>query len=91
MKNYEMLAQWAATLKADKAFEELSNLKTRYPWLRCDESLAFLEQMKTDLPKIMHIVRLQEKQNLIHREYIKVNELADKAIVEAVAAKYDLL
>jgi hypothetical protein len=90
MKNYEMVAQWAATLKADKAHEELSKLKLRYPWLRCDESLAFLEQMKNDLPKITHIIRLQEKQNAIHRKYIEVNELADKAIVEAVAAKYGL-
>jgi hypothetical protein len=85
-----MVAQWAATLKADKAHSELSALKLKYPWLKCDESLQFLEQMKNDLPKITHIIRLQEKQNLIHRKYIEVNNLADKAIVEAVAAKYKL-
>jgi predicted RNA-binding protein with EMAP domain len=90
MKNYEMVAQWAATLKVEKAHSELQALKLKFPWLKCDESLAFLEQMKTDLPKITHIVRLQEKQNAIHRKYIEVNNLADKAIVEAVAAKYGL-
>lgn len=90
MQNYEMIAQWAATLKADKAHEELTRLKAKFPWLRCDESLAFLEQMKNDLPKITHIITLQEKQNLMHRKYVEVNQLADKAIVEAVQAKYNL-
>jgi hypothetical protein len=90
MQNYEMVAQWASTLKVDKAHSELAALKLKFPWLKCDESLAFLERMKNDLPKITHIITLQEKQNAIHRKYIEVNNLADKAIVEAVAANYNL-
>jgi hypothetical protein len=85
-----MVAQWAATLKADKALNELKTLKLRFPWLKCDESLAFLEQMAGDLPKISNIVKLQEKQNLIHRKYIEVNKLADEAIVAAVKEQYGL-
>lgn len=90
MKNYEMVAQWAATLKADEAHRELQNLKTKYPWLRCDESLAFLERMKNDLPKISNIVKLQEKQNAIHRKFVEVSQIADAAIVNAITAQYGI-
>jgi hypothetical protein len=68
----------------------LKTLKLKYPWLRCEDSLAFLERMANELPKISHIVKLQEKQNLIHRKYIDVNNLADTAIAEAVKIKFDL-
>jgi predicted RNA-binding protein with EMAP domain len=90
MTNYEMVAQWAATLNSDKAFNELQNLKLKYPWLKCDESLAFLERMNADLPKIANIVKMQEKQNLIHRKFVEVNQIADEAIVKAIASRYNI-
>ena len=90
MENYQKIAQWASTLKAEKALRELKALKLKYPWLRCDESLAFLEQMERDLPKISLIVKHQEKQNLIHRKFIEVSQIADKAIVESIQTLYKL-
>ena len=90
MTNYEKVAQWASTLRADEALNELQGLKLKYPWLRCDESLALLQRFAEDLPKIAHIVKLQEKQNAMHRKYIEVNGLADEAIVKAVASQYGL-
>jgi predicted RNA-binding protein with EMAP domain len=90
MKNYEMVAQWAATLNSEKAFNELQNLKLKYPWLKCDESLAFLKRMNDDLPKIAGIVKHQEKQNAIHRKFIEVSQKTDEAIVLQIAAQYNV-
>lgn len=87
MKNYEAVSQWASTLNAEKAHAEITALKAKYPWLKCDESLKLIERMKTDLPKIAKIVQLQEKQAAIQRKFIDVNQIADEAIVRAVAAK----
>lgn len=90
MKNYETVAQWAATLNSEKALNELQTLKLKYPWLKCEESLAFLEKMNRDLPKIGHIVKMQEKQNLIHRKFMDMNQQADEAIVKAIASQYNI-
>jgi predicted RNA-binding protein with EMAP domain len=90
MQNYEMVAQWAATLKSEKAFQELQNLKLKYPWLKCEESLDFLHRMNEDLPKIANIVKLQEKQNAIHRKFIEVSKITDAGLVEAITKQYGL-
>lgn len=87
MKNYEAVRQWAATLNADKAYAEITALKAKYPWLKCDESFKLIAKMYTDLPKIGNIVQLQEKQAAIQREFIRVNQLTDEAIIRAVADK----
>lgn len=87
MTNYEAVNQWAANLSADKAYKELSALRAKYPWLKCDESFKVISMLYTDLPKIANIIKLQEKQNSIHQHYIEVNRVADEAIVKAVAEK----
>lgn len=87
MKNYEAVEQWAAGVNADKAYEEITKLKQKYPWLKCDESFALIAKMYTDLPKVINIIKLQEKQNAMHREFVRVNQLAEEAIVHAVAHK----
>jgi hypothetical protein len=90
MTNYEAVRQWTATLNADKAYNEISELKKKYPWLKCDESFKLIAKMYTDLPKIANIIKLQEKQNAIHEKYIEVNQLADAAIVTAIASQYNI-
>jgi hypothetical protein len=87
MKNYEAVQQWAATLNADKAYSEISKLREKYPWLKCDESFELIAKMYTDLPKIANIIKHQEKQNAIHRMFVDVNKMADAAIIHAVAEK----
>jgi hypothetical protein len=87
MTNYEAVRQWAATVNADKAYEEISRLKEKYPWLKCDESFKLISKMYTDLPKIANIIRFQEKQNAMHRKYVEVSKIADEAIIMAVAEK----
>lgn len=87
MKNYEVVEQWAATLNADKAYDEISKIREKYPWLKCDQSFALIAKMYTDLPKIANIIKDQEKQAAIHREFIRVSRMADEAIVYAVASK----
>ena len=90
MRNYEQVAMWTATLNVNSALKELEGLKEKYPWLRCDESLQALKQLDADLPKIVDIIKMQEKQNAIHREYIAVNKLADTAIVDALIKKFNI-
>lgn len=87
MRNYEAVEQWAAVVNADKAYNEITKLREKYPWLKCDETYNLVVKMYTDLPKIIQIIKSQEKQNAIHREFIRVNQMADEAIVHAVAAK----
>lgn len=90
MKNYELVEQWAATIQAEPAYNELLNLKVKYPWLKCDNALDTLKKLAEDLPKIMLIIKHQEKQNAIHRKYIELNGLADTAIIEAIRKQYGL-
>jgi hypothetical protein len=87
MRNYEAVEQWAAVVNADKAYNEITKLREKYPWLKCDESYNLIAKMYTDLPKIIQIIKSQEKQNAIHREFVRVNRIADDAIIHAVAAK----
>lgn len=88
--NYESVRQWAVTVRVDEALKEMLSLKERYPWLRCDKTITQLTKLEEDLPKIINIILHQEKQNAIHREYIRVNGLADTAIAEAIKAKFNL-
>lgn len=90
MENYRSVMQWLATVNVDAAVKEIEMLKLKYPWLKCDETIATLKKMQNDLPQIVNIIKLQEKQNAMHREYIRVNGLADTAIVEAIKLHYNL-
>lgn len=90
MTNYESVRQWAITVKVDKALAEMQALKAKYPWLKCDHTIEKLMQLDADLPKMINIILHQEKQNAMHREYIRVNGLADTAIAEAIKAKFNL-
>jgi hypothetical protein len=90
MRNYEAVNQWASTVSAEKAFSEISKLKEKYPWLKCDESLQFIQKMQKDLPKIVNIIKLQEKQNAIQERVMAVNHMADEAIINAITAQYGI-
>ena len=93
-----MVCQWAAQIKTDKTFKEITDLKVKYPWLRCPETLAFIRQMSEDLPKILNIIKLQEKQNAMLRfeneklhGYINANRMADEFLLDEIKAKYPLI
>jgi hypothetical protein len=90
MKNYEAVNQWAATLSADKAYAEITALKAKYPWLKMDASIALITRMYTDLPKIANIIKMQEKQNAMHRKFVEVSRIADEAIVTALIEQYKI-
>lgn len=88
MTNTEAVEQWAATLNADKAYNEIIKLREKYPWLKCDESYKLICKMYTDLPKVANIVKKQEKLNACYCRIIDVNHMADDAIITAIAHKY---
>lgn len=90
MENYQIVKQWAATVNLDAAVSELVKIKTRYPWLKCHEIDKTLMQLSSDLPKIVSIITHQEKQNAIHREFIRVSGAADAAIITAIQELYKL-
>lgn len=90
MRNYELVNQWASTLNVDAALKELSDLKEKYTWLKCDQSLEALRKFSDDLPKIVTIIMHQEKQNAIHRQMHDVTTQADKAIIEAMIEQYQI-
>ena len=97
MKNYQAVNQWLATVKVDQAHNEMTTLKLKYPWLKCDLTLALLTQLNEDLPKYGKIVQFQDAQIAILNkrleylhEFIRVSELADEAIVNAVAARFNI-
>jgi hypothetical protein len=90
MKNYEAVQQWAAGVNMDKAYKEIIQLKQKYKWLPCEETLAFMMKLSDDLPKIIQIIKQQEKQNAIHREFVRVSKIADEAIVLGIKAKFNL-
>lgn len=90
MTNYQKVLQWAATINPDNAKHEIDTLKLKYPWLKCDESMKFITAMFNDMPKVLDIIKLQEKQNAMHRRFVEVSRLADEAITNAVKAKFNL-
>lgn len=74
----------------DPGIKELQAAKLKYPWLKVDEALKTLERLQKDLPSIVKIIVLQEKQNAIHRKFIEVNQMADTAIIEAITKKFNI-
>lgn len=95
MENYQLVCQWAASIKTEKAYNELNNLRQKYPWLKCDETFQLVSQMHQDLSRVLHIIILQEKQNTVLRvenerlkDYIHVNRLADELLLDEIKAKY---
>lgn len=97
MENYHLVSRWADTISADKALEEITTLREKYTWLKCDESFLFISQMAEDLPKVLNVVKLQEKQNAVLREknrrndeYIRVNGLADEIILDDLRKKFNI-
>ena len=90
MKNYELVHQWASAINMDRAYKEITDIKKKYQWIKCDETLSFMMKLSSDLPKIMEIIKQQEKQNSMHREFIRVSKIADEAIVKAIELKFDL-
>lgn len=90
MRNYEAVQQWAAGVNMDKAYKEILELKAKHKWLPCDETVKFMTKLSEDLPKIIQIIKQQEKQNAMHREFVRVSKIADEAIVVGIQAKYGL-
>lgn len=90
MQNYEKVDQWATGLNSDKALYEIEALKLKYPWLKCDESHKLILMIARDMPKIISIIKLQEKQNALHRRFVEVSRLADETIVPAIEALYNI-
>ena len=90
MRNYHAVHQWVASVDMDKPFTEMAKLKRKYPWLQCEETLKFFSRLSNDLPKIIEIIKQQEKQNAMHREFVRVSKIADEAIVTAIRAKFDI-
>jgi predicted dithiol-disulfide oxidoreductase (DUF899 family) len=87
MKNHQAVNQWIASINPERAYDELTRLRKKYPWLKCDESYAMLAKLMIDLPKLNEIIKQQEKQLALHNEFIRVSRMADEAIVHAVASK----
>lgn len=87
MKNHQAVNQWIASVNPERAYDEIVRLRKKYPWLKCDETYGLLARLMIDLPKINEIIKQQEKQLAIHNEFIRVSQIADEAIVHAVAAK----
>jgi hypothetical protein len=97
MEKFHLVSQWAASINAEQAFKEINNLRQKYPWLRCEESFEFISKMHLDLPKMLHVIVLQEKQNAILRRsdenlrgYIKANQLADEVIIDDLRKKFNI-
>ena len=92
-----MVCQWAVAITADKSLKEIVDLKSKYPWLKCPETLEFIYKMSEDLPKILNIIKLQEKQNTVLKyenqklkDYIDVNRMADELILDEIREKYKI-
>lgn len=97
MENFHLVSQWAASIKTDKAFQEINNLRQKYPWLKCDESFEFISKMHKDLSRMLHIIVLQEKQNAVLRTseerlrgYIHANQMADECIIDDLKKKFNI-
>lgn len=97
MENYQSVNQWAAGLNAEAAMKEIETLRLKHPWLRCEESFDFIKSMHEDLPKILNIIKLQEKQNAVLRHseeklrgYIQANKLADEVILDDIAKRFNI-
>lgn len=97
MLNHQMVRQWASSTRADKALKELMDFRAKYGWAKLDEVTNYLKMMVADLPKITHIVELQEvqndmlrKENHKLRKYIEVNQMADELIIDDLRKKFNI-
>lgn len=97
MLNSQMIKQWASSLRADKAFKELVDFRSKYTWAKLAETTAYLSMMTEDLPRVTHIIQLQEAQNdLLRKEnhklrkYIEVNQMADELIIDDLRKKFNI-
>jgi hypothetical protein len=97
LETYHMVCLWAVQFDTVSALNEIQALKQKYPWLKCEKSLEFIKRMHNDLPRILHIVQLQEKSNTILRHendqlegYIKANGWADEIILDEIEKKFKI-
>ena len=97
MRNYEAVSQWAATIDITEGLKELKALKEKYPWLKCDNTLDTLKRFDKELPAIVRIITIQEKQNAVMRfkiarleKFIELNGMADQAIMDDIAKKFNI-
>lgn len=99
MENYKLVSQWAASVSADKAFTDILNFKAKNQWAKDKllDATSFIGQMREDLPKILNIIKLQEKQNAVLRMenerlqgYIKANGLADEIILDELNKRFNI-
>lgn len=95
--NYKMVSQWAANLNVNKAFKEILDLKAKYNWIHCPEATRFIADMHEDLPRILHIILIQEKRcrmlekaNEKLHGYIRANHMADEVIIDELNKRYNL-
>jgi hypothetical protein len=87
---YEQLCKYTASIQVGKALAELKALKQKYPWVKCDGTLQVLESLEKDFPKLMNIVKLQEKRAFISKKMFEASALADVASREFMKAHPDL-
>lgn len=92
-----MVSQWAASLNVDKAFKEILDLKAKYSWLKCPNSASFIMQMHEDLPRILHIILIQEKRCMFLEKaneklqgYIRANHMADEIIADELRTRFNI-
>lgn len=97
MDNYKLVSQWAASLNAEKAFKEILDFKAKYPWAKLPESITFISKLYEDLPTMLKIIMMQEKQNAILRRsdqitrgYIHANNMADEIILDDLKKKFNI-
>ena len=90
MRETQAVKQWASTLQIEAALSELKELKAKYAWVKCDRAIQTLTKLSEDLPKVITIIQHQDKQNAMHVEFIRVSQLADAAITNAICAKFNI-
>lgn len=97
MLNHQMVKQWASSIRADKALKELLDFKAKHTYYKLTEVTTYLAKMYEDLPRITHIIELQEAQNdLLRKEnnklrkYIEVNQMADELIIDDIRKKFNI-
>lgn len=97
MRNYDAVKQWAVTINITEGLQELEALKAKYPWLRCQKSLESLKRFDKELPAIVRIITIQEKQNAVMRfkierleKYIELNKWSDQIILDDIAKKFNI-
>lgn len=94
-----MVLQWRAGLNTKKAIDELEIALLKLPWLagRLPELTSLMRRIDADLDLIGKIITAQEKQLIFLKEestrlheYIRVNNIADDALIRAIGKKFNL-